>query len=324
MASAPDVLLPLLLLVAGFVLLIKGADWLVAGASSLAASMRVSPLIIGLTVVAFGTSSPELFVNVMASMEGRPEIAIGNVLGSNIFNILVILGISAILYPMRVQTNTVWKEIPFSLLAAIVLLVLAGDTWLNLQPESALHRADGIVLLLFFAVFMYYVLDMALRQSTPPQEEIRVMSGWKSTGMIVLGLALLVVGGNWIVDSAVDIARMFDISEQVIGLTVVAIGTSLPELATSLVAARKKNADIAVGNVVGSNIFNIFLILGVSSLVRPLPLQATSMPDIGMTIFASVLLFASMFMGRRHTLTRMEGGMFLTAYLAYLVWLLSQ
>ncbi len=312
--------LPYILLVAGFVILIKGADWLVDGSSSLAKSLNVSDLVIGLTVVAFGTSSPELFVNILASYEGRPEIAIGNILGSNIFNILAILGLSAMIYPITVQSNTVWKEIPFSLLAAIVAGVVANDVLLAGQAASAIDRVDGLVLLLFFAVFMYYVLDVARNNPQAAESEFKRLPGWKATLFIVIGLAMLVVGGRWIVDSAVQIAEAFNVSEKLIGVTIVAVGTSLPELATSLIAARKKNSDIAVGNVVGSNIFNIFLILGTSSLIRPLPIQPTSNTDLLMTVFASVLLFVVMFIGRKHILHRWEGVTFLAVYVLYVVY----
>jgi cation:H+ antiporter len=312
--------LPYILLVAGFAILIKGADWLVDGSSSLAKSLNVSDLVIGLTVVAFGTSSPELFVNILASYEGRPEIAIGNILGSNIFNILAILGLSAMIYPITVQSNTVWKEIPFSLLAALVAGVVANDVLIAGQDRSAIDRVDGLVLLLFFAVFMYYVLDVARNNPQPADSEYKRLPGWKAVLFIVVGLAMLVLGGRWIVDSAVQIAQAFSVSEKLIGVTIVAIGTSLPELATSLIAARKKNSDIAVGNVVGSNIFNIFFILGTSSLILPLPIQSTSNVDLLMTVFASVLLFVVMFIGRKHILHRWEGLTFLGVYVLYVIY----
>lgn len=313
-------LVPYAFLVAGFAFLMKGADWLVDGSSALAKSLRVSDLVIGLTVVAFGTSSPELFVNVLASYEGRPEIAIGNILGSNIFNVLAILGLSAVIYPITVQSNTVWKEIPFSLLAAIVVGIIASDVQIAGGTSSAINRIDGLVLLLFFAIFMYYVLDMARASPQPAGDEIQRLPAWKSILLTIAGLALLVVGGRWIVDSAVQIAQDFNVSEKLIGVTIVAIGTSLPELATSLIAARKRNSDIAVGNVVGSNIFNIFLILGTSSVIHPLPVQATSRVDLLVTILASVLLFLAMFIGRRHTLHRAEGVGFLLVYALYMVY----
>ena len=312
--------LPYILLVAGFIILIKGADWLVDGSSSLAKSLNVSDLVIGLTVVAVGTSSPELFVNILASYEGRPEIAIGNILGSNIFNILAILGLSAMIYPISVQSNTVWKEIPFSLLAAVVAGVVANDVLIAGQAASAIDRVDGIVLLLFFAVFMYYVLDVARNNPQPVESDVKRLPGWKAVLFIVVGLGMLVLGGRWIVDSAVQIAQDFNVSEKLIGVTIVAVGTSLPELATSLIAARKKNSDIAVGNVVGSNIFNIFLILGSSSLIRPLPIQPTSNVDLLMTVCASVLLFGVMFIGRKHILHRWEGVTFLGVYVLYVIY----
>jgi cation:H+ antiporter len=317
-------LLTYLLFVLGFVLLIKGADLLVTGASSVAKKMRVSDLVIGLTIVAFGTSAPELFVNIFASIDGNTEIAIGNILGSNIANILLILGIAACIYPLAVQKTTTWKEIPFSLLAALVVGVLANDQLIDKRDSSALNRSDGIVLLGFFCIFMFYIIDIAKKTRSAHDESIKPMPNWKSVVYIVLGLTGLVFGGNWIVDGAVKIASSFGVSQSLIGLTVVAVGTSLPELATSAVAAYRKNTDIAIGNVVGSNIFNIFWILGLSSIIKPLPFQPASNADILMTIVASVLLFAFVFIGKRHLLQRWQGVMFILVYAVYTAYLIMR
>lgn len=307
------------LMVLGFVVLLKGADWLVDGASALAERLHISKLVIGLTVVAFGTSAPEMFVNVYATIKGNTDIAIGNILGSNIANIFLILGVSAAIYPLVIQRNTTWKEIPFSLLAACVLGVMANDMLINGVGPSALTRTDGIMLLSLFTIFMYYIFDMA-KQSGPTQEEERVpLTVPKASLFVLLGLVGLVLGGQWIVNGAVTIAEQFNVSQSLIGLTIVAIGTSLPELATSVVAARKKSVDIAVGNVIGSNIFNTFLILGISSLIRPIPFTHKGNFDILMSIMASFLLFNFVYFGKKHVLQRGQGIGFVLIYITYLV-----
>jgi cation:H+ antiporter len=314
-----------MLLVLGFVLLIKGADFLVEGAASLGRRMGVSDLVIGLTVVAFGTSSPELFVNLIASAKGNTGIAIGNILGSNIANIFLILGVSSIIYPLGVGKGTVWKEIPLSLLAACLLGVLANDQFLDNAEASLLTRIDGIVLFSFFIVFLYYSFSIAgritgIEEHVPP----RVMRTGKSVLFIFLGLAGLALGGDLIVRGAVHAAAALGMSESVVGLTIVAVGTSLPELATSAVAAAKKNVEIAVGNVVGSNIFNIFFVLAISASIRPLPFDPTNNVDVGMVVVGSVFLFSAMFTGRKRTLDRWEGVVLIAAYVVYLAYLISR
>lgn len=305
----------------GFVLLIKGADLLVDGASSIAKKMKISNISIGLTVVAFGTSMPELVVNIFASYQGNPEIAIGNILGSNIANILLILGISAIIYPLTVQKNTIWKEIPFSLLAAIIVGVLASDALIDGRNFSELSRGDGFILIGFFVIFMYYIVSIAKDVDDTQGIEIKDISNLKSFLFILGGLVGLTVGGKLIVDGAVMIAGEMGLSESFIGLTVVAIGTSLPELATSAVAAYKKNVDIAVGNIVGSNIFNIFWILGISAIIKPLPFNPTSIYDLLMTLIASLLLFAFLFVGKKHQINKTKGIIFVLIYIGYIVFL---
>ncbi len=307
-----------ILFLLGFVALIKGADLLVAGASSLASRFHISGLVIGLTVVAFGTSTPELFVNILASARGNTDIAIGNVLGSNIANILLILGISAILYPLSVSHGTVRKEIPFSLLAAIVLGFMANDQLIDGNETSRLTRIDGLVFLAFFSIFLYYAFTIARNvEGLDAQVPIQPRGLASSISRMVAGLIGLTLGARWIIDGAVDLARSFGMSESLVGLTIVAVGTSLPELATSAVAAYKKNVDIAVGNVVGSNIFNIFFVLGISSIIRPLPFQTRSNVDIGVVVFSSLLLFFTMFTGKKHSLDRWEGAVFLGLYVVY-------
>lgn len=317
-------MLTYILFIIGFALLLKGAAWLVDGASSLAKKLGISALVVGLTVVAFGTSAPELIVNIFASVRGSADLAIGNVLGSNIFNILVILGISAAIYPLMVQRSTIWKEIPLSLLAAIMVWVLANDAFLDGDGAfSGLTRIDGIVLLAFFVIFLYYTVSIAKAPEAKGMQ-VKEFSIPQSLLFILMGLAGLVLGGKWIVDGAVAIATALGASEALIGLTIVAAGTSLPELATSAVAARKKNTDIAVGNIVGSNIFNIFFILGISATINPLPFQTALNADIGMVVVASVLLFAALFIGKRHLIERWQGAAFLAAYGAYLAFIIMR
>lgn len=311
-------MLTYLLFVIGFILLIKGADFLVEGASSIARRLKVSDLVIGLTVVAFGTSTPELFVNVVASARGNADIAIGNVLGSNIANILLILGVSSIIFPLAVGKGTVWKEIPLSLLAAILLGILANDRLIDKSDFSALTRIDGLVFITFFIIFMYYIFGIAKRvEEMKERLPAKQYGPVKSVLFVILGLIGLVLGGKWIVDGAVHLALSLGASQSLIGLTIVAVGTSLPELATSVVAALKKNAEIAVGNVVGSNIFNIFFVLGISSIIKPLPFRPGANRDIGVTILVSFLLFICMFTGRRRLLDRWEGVVFLILYTCY-------
>ena len=307
----------------GFLVLIKGADLLVDGASSIARRLNISDLVIGLTVVAFGTSMPELFVNIVASARGNTDIAIGNVLGSNICNIYLILGISAIIYPLSVSRGTVWKEIPFSLLAAIVLGLMANDRLIDKNSASLVTRIDGLVLLAFFTIFLYYSFGIAKAiEGMDEHVSVKTLGIAKSSLLVIVGLIGLVLGGKWIVDGAVAIAKNIGMSESLLGLTVVAVGTSLPELATSAVAAYKKNVEIAVGNVVGSNIFNIFFVLGISSTIKPLPFQSKSNWDVAVAIAASLLLFLAMFTGKRHALDRWEGIVFLFLYGGYIVFLI--
>ena len=317
-------MLTLVLLVFGFIFLIKGADYLVQGSSSLAKKLRVSDLIIGLTIVALGTSTPELVVNLVASFRGTADLAIGNVLGSNIANILLILGVSATIYPLVVHKNTVYKEIPFALLAVLALFFLVNDQDLASQKANLLSRGDGLVLLLFFLIFMYYVFSVAVSKPNSEdavlEEDIQVLPMWQSWMMIIAGILGLVFGGQWVVDSAVAIAKMLGVSEKLIGLTVVAIGTSLPELVTSAMAAYRQKTDIAVGNVVGSNIMNILFILALTAVVSPLSFSNDLQVDLWMVIGVTVLLFLALFVGKRRLLERWQGVTFITVYLMYIVY----
>lgn len=311
-----------ILFIIGFFLLIKGADLLVDGSASIAKKLKISSIVIGLTIVAFGTSAPEFIVNIFASAQGNSEIAIGNILGSNIANILLILGISAIIYPITAKKNTVLKEIPLSFLAIVILGLMANDMIIDGGTFSGITRIDGLILLSFFIIFFYYTFGIT--KSTDDiveKDEIKIFSYSKAVLFIILGLAGLVIGGKWIVDGAVKIAEFFNISQSLIGLTIVAIGTSLPELATSAIAAYKKQSDIAIGNVVGSNIFNIFWVLGASAIIRPLPFNTSSNIDIAMTIFASIVLFLVMFIGKKKVIERWQGVFMVTTYVGYVVFL---
>ncbi|MCB1171319.1 MAG: calcium/sodium antiporter [Leptospiraceae bacterium] len=314
--------LPYILFFPGFFFLIKGADWLVEGASSIARRLNISDLIIGLTIVSFGTSMPELAVNIIASFQGSADLAVSNVVGSNIANILLILGITALVRPITVQSSTVWKEIPFSFLAVIALFVVANDKLLDGSDSNILSRSDGLTIMMFFAIFMYYVVNLAMKGQADdlledlPEETLSVP---KAIMFTVLGMIALPLGGDWIVDGAVTTARALDVGEDIIGLSIVAIGTSLPELAASVVAARKGNSDIAVGNVVGSNIFNIFWVLGLSMTIRPIPFSNAANLDLFIVMVASLLLFLFVFVGKRHTLERSQGVVFLFFYVGYLV-----
>ncbi|MBL7864808.1 MAG: calcium/sodium antiporter [Cyclobacteriaceae bacterium] len=322
--------IPVLLLLVGFGILIKGADFLVNGASSIAAKKGISNLAIGLTVVAFGTSMPELVVSLISALEGKNDASFGNVIGSNNFNLLLILGISGLIYPLVVQRNTVKYEVPMSMLAAIILFVLVNDA-LVMGDNSApapyggyLSRFDSIILLLFFLGFLWYIyrtmrLTADLGESEPP----KLFSTPMSVGMVIAGLAMLIGGGELVVENALEIAHHYGLSEKLIGLTILAAGTSLPELATSCVAAYKKNTDIAIGNVVGSNIFNIFFILGITGTITPIPYNAALNFDLQALMASTVLLMIFMFTLNTRKLDRWEAFLMLAAYIAYTGYLIA-
>ncbi|PIQ75933.1 sodium:proton exchanger [Candidatus Peregrinibacteria bacterium CG10_big_fil_rev_8_21_14_0_10_49_24] len=326
------ILFILLLFAVGVALLIKGADWLVEGASSLARRLHVSDLVIGLTVVAFGTSAPELLVNIVASIQGSSDIAIGNIVGSNISNTLLILGITAIITPLAIQKSTVLKEIPFSLLAAGTLFIMANDSLVDGYLISELGRGDGIVFLGFFAIFMYYTFGIRNNGFSEDGHTKADMSVWKAIWLIFIGLIGLSAGGNLAVQTAQDMALTLGISESLVGLTAVAVGTSLPELTASVMAALKGKPDMSVGNIVGSNIFNIFWILGISAIIKPLPFRQEMNVDLLMIVFSATLLFFIVHNGGWHRrlflwwrqnkdyiLTRWEGGVLVTSYIAYII-----
>ena len=314
-------ILSLVLLLFGFALLLFGAGQLVEGAGSIAKRFGVPDIVIGLTIVAFGTSAPELVVNVIAAIKGSSELVLGNVIGSNLFNVLGILGLTAIVTPLTVRTNTTWLEIPLSLLAALLVWVLIRDRYLDGATQDAVSRSEGIVLLSFFLIFLVYNLNLA-RNSKVPHMDLKEYPLWRSVLYVVAGFAGLIVGGRLIVMNGVSLAQFWGMSERVIALTIVSIGTSLPELATSLVAARRGNVDLAIGNVVGSNIFNIFFILGCSAVLSPVSVAEGSELDVLLNILSGLLLFLFVFIGRGRQLDRWEGILFLAVYAGYMVYVL--
>jgi len=323
-------LVDLFYLLVGFIFLLKGADILVDGSSSVARKLGISSFVIGLTVVAFGTSMPELVISTMAGLRGSSGIALGNIIGSNITNTLLILGISAVITPLLVKRATVNKEIPFSLLAVLAVGFLANDFLIDHTSPDGLTRIDGLVLILFFSIFIYYTFGITKSKDNIFQktvggikgEEVKTFGSAKSIVMIVAGLAALILGGQLLVNGAVGIAYAFGLSEALIGLTVVAVGTSLPELAASIVAARKGKTDIAVGNVVGSNIFNLLWVLGFSAVIASIGYNPMLNVDMLILIAATILLLFLIYAGRRNILGRGEGAVLIGIYVCYLVFLL--
>lgn len=305
------------LLLGGLFLLIYSADRLVKGATSIADHLNVQPLIIGLTVVAFGTSAPELAVSVFAAWQGNPEIALGNVFGSNVANIFLALGLMAATTPVIVSRSTIWLQTPFILLSVILVLVLGADSALSKSGLDLLSRTDGLTLLIFFTIFLYYSARTA-KNSGDKKIKITAVNLKTAIFFVSVGLVGLTLGGKFIVDSAVALASLFDISEHLIAITIVAVGTSLPELATSLVATKRNQIDLAVGNLIGSNIFNTLFVLGASALVAPLPFGTKNYYDLMFCVLAAILLFVSMFVGGRGRLDRWQGWIFLGLYVIYL------
>jgi cation:H+ antiporter len=312
-----------IILIVGLIILIYGANLLVQGASSFAKMLKIPNLVIGLTVVAFGTSFPELIINVFASSQGQSELAVGNVVGSNIINILLVIGLAAMIKPMHIQNNTVRFELPFALLAMALLFVVANDNLIDHTSFSILQRSDGIIFLSFFLIFVYYTFVVSTHSNEPDDgHDVKEMSKLKSGLFILIGLVGLYFGGEFIVESATKLALSWGLSEVVIGILVIALGTSLPELATSIVASFKGNADMAIGNIVGSNIFNVFLVLGTSAIISPIEFNPSINIDLGVAFLATILLFAFVFTGKGRKVDRLEGSIFLLLYIGYVVYLL--
>lgn len=322
--------LPIVLLLVGFAILIKGADFLVNGASSAAKKYGISNLAIGLTVVAFGTSMPELIVSLFSALDGKNDASFGNIIGSNNFNLLFILGIAGLIYPLVVHRNTVKYEVPLSLLAAGVLFLcvndtlLWGDTSFSAPYGGILSRLDSIILLILFGGFLYYIYRTMKNTSDVDEgDPIKLFSTPVAVAMVIGGLVMLIFGGQLVVNNALEIAHHYGLSEKLIGLTILAAGTSLPELATSCVAAYRKNTDIAIGNVVGSNIFNIFFILGITGVIHPIQYNTAMNFDIYVLLGSTVLLMIFMFTLNTRKLDRWEALLMLAAYITYTVYLIG-
>ncbi|HBB37901.1 MAG TPA: sodium:proton exchanger [Candidatus Magasanikbacteria bacterium] len=318
-------LIPILFLLLGLGILIIGGDALVRGSASIAKKLGVKPIVIGLTIVAFGTSAPELIVNLFSAVQGNTDLAVGNVIGSNIANILLILGVAACIFPLRVQRATTWKEIPFALLAAGLVFIMGNDLLIDGMSFNTLSRSEGLVLIAFFAIFLYYTAVLAKSESNAEETNgIKLYSLATSISFTIAGIIALFLGGKLLVDNAVILAKLAGLSEALIGFTIVAIGTSLPELVTSVIAAMKKQDDLAVGNIVGSNIFNIFWILGLTSTIVPIPFNTAMNLDLMVNIGATVLLFLFMFVHSRHRINRWQGVTFLLLYVGYLALAISR
>ena len=307
-----DILLQFLILAAGFVMLIKGADWFVDGASSIAAKFGIPQLVIGLTIVAMGTSAPEAAVSISAAVKGSADITIGNIVGSNIINVLVILGVASVIIPIAVSVSTIRYEMPFMIGISGVLLLLGLD--------GTITRLDGLVLIALFICYLSYLFIQAKKGRTDAEERPQEVIIWKAILFLLIGLVMIILGSNFAVDAASKIAAAFGMSERFIGLTVVALGTSLPELCTSVMAARKGNADIAIGNIVGSNVFNILFVVGLSSMVINVPYQSKFIFDMCIAIAAAVLLLVFCILGRKK-LRRWGGAFMLLGYCGYFAYI---
>nr|WP_313019176.1 calcium/sodium antiporter [Acetoanaerobium noterae] len=311
-----------LLLVIGFIILIKGADFFVDGASSIAKIAKMPTLLIGLTIVAFGTSAPEAAVSINAALKGSNDIAIGNVIGSNIFNLLVAVGISAMIRPIKVQKTTIIKEYPLSMYSVALLIILSLDNLFAGNDANLLTRGDGLILLLGFGVFMFYLIEMAVlsKEADDEVEEIVKLPLSKSIIFSLLGLIGIVFGGDIVVKSATNIALQLGMSQTLVGLTIVAVGTSLPELVTSVTAARKGESDIAIGNIIGSGLFNIFFVLGVSATIHPIAVSSKLIFDF--IILAIVTVISHVFAYSKKEVDKKEGFALTAMYIAYMVYII--
>lgn len=310
-----------IILLIGFLFLIKGADFFVEGSSSIAKRFNIPSLIIGLTIVAFGTSAPEAAVSITAAIGGQNEMAIANVVGSNIFNILFVVGVTAMIRPIYVQKSTILKEFPFLLLSSIVLAILAYDVKFQGYKQNILTRSDGLIFIALFIIFIYYLVDMAINSNDETNEEnYKIMSLSKSILLSIGGLLGIIIGGNFVVNSASDIAMSLGMSENLVGLTIVAVGTSLPELATSIVAAKKGESDIAIGNAVGSNIFNILFVLGISSCISNVPVQVEAFTDMFVMIVSTLIVYILAISNRK--ISKVEGMIINLLYISYFIFII--
>ena len=318
-------MLNVILLIGGLALILLGANGLTDGAAAVAKRFKISDLVIGLTIVACGTSAPELVISTMSALSGSADMAIGNVVGSNIFNVLAIIGVTALVLPIKVGEGMLSKEIPLVILASLVLAFCANDVLLDGGSTNAISRIDGLILLCFFLIFLRYTFAIARNGGEEAEgEKIKEMPMWKSVLFILGGLAGLIYGGQLFVDGASGVASSLGVSKSIIGLTIVAGGTSLPELATSVTAALKKNSGIAVGNVIGSNLFNIFFVLGCSSTISPLPLGGITNLDLMVMVGSTILFWLVGWFFKKRTITRVEGALMVACYVAYTVYLIAQ
>jgi cation:H+ antiporter len=314
-------ILSILLIIIGFAILVGGADIFVRSASSISKRFHVPNIVIGLTVVAFGTSAPELAVNIISATSGNTDLAIGNILGSNMANILLILGIGALIRDLSIKRDTTIKEIPFALLAILSIAILGNDIFLDGATGNILSRGDGLIFIGFFSIFLYYTYGLTKNdlKKNDAEDDIKLYSWPITILMFIGGITGLVLGGNLIVENAVKLASLAGLSEALIGFTIVAIGTSLPELATSIVAIRQGHIDLAVGNVIGSNIFNVFWVLGLTSIIMPMPFNPNTNMDLLVTGMSTILLFVFMFIHKKNFLQRWQGITFLLLYVSYIV-----
>lgn len=315
-----------LLLIVGLVLILGGANYLTDGAASIARRFGLSDLMVGLTIVALGTSAPELTISIVSAVQGNPGMAIGNVVGSNIFNTLLIIGVVALARPIKIEKGIMVNEIPMTILASAAIFVMGISPWIDGTPAQ-ISRVDGIILLLFLCIFMRYIFAQAKAEKSKEDKDAKSkkeMNLWLAIFMVSGGLAALVYGGDLFVDKASAIASSLGVSDAVIGLTIVAVGTSLPELATSLTAAIKGNTGIAVGNVIGSNIFNIFLVLGTAAAIRPLPFAGVSTLDMEVLLGSALIFWFFGWFFKTRTITRAEGGIMAACYIAYITYLVLQ
>lgn len=310
-----------ILIIVGFIALIYGANWLVDGATALAKKYNVSDLVIGLTIVAFGTSAPELVVNSVASYDGFSDIVLGNIIGSNNFNLFIILGIAALVYPIAVQKSTIKGEIPISLLVAIVFLLLANNFFIG--NSSEISRLDAMIMLVLFGGFLYYIFKQ-MKNEVAEHIDYIPKSNTAIFGLIIIGFAGLIVGGKLVVDNAILVATNLGVSQKIIGLTIIAAGTSLPELVTSVVAAMKKNSDIAIGNVIGSNIFNVLLVIPVSAMIHPIAFNSVFNQDIYILIGGTLFILGALILSKSNKINRWHGVILLSFYLIYTGYMVSK
>lgn len=316
-------IISIILLILGFIILIKGSDIFIDGVSSAATNFKLSKILIGLTIVAFGTSAPEFAVSINALLNNSGELVLGNVIGSNIFNILAILGIASIICPLRVKNNTVKKEIPISLLISTILAVLFCDSYFDLDLINKLSRSDGIVIVLFFLIFVYYLIATMRNKVDEDLEEEPKYGIKKSIIYTIIGIVALIFGSDLVVDNAVNIASNLGVSQRFISLTVIALGTSLPELVTAIVAAVKREQDILIGNIVGSNIFNICIVLGIPvALFGSITPTTFSILDLIMLLVSSAILF--IFASTNHKISKREGVFMLVTFLAYYIYIILE